>query len=814
MFTKTRGFVQMTIYEALANAGVSLQPDFTGQRIRGGRKDVEWLYGHEWDFEGKHYQQCFFGSFLDMVKHEWKSWEGEKLSKKENTELFTRQKQLQEKLAKEKNENHERTRQKCSEEFARLPQANTEIYLGRKSISLGFGGKISMAATPLKPSEIPHLVIPLHDIDQRIWSLQHIYHEGDKTFEKGGKKQGLFYLLPTAHHTWFDGAPETIFIAEGFATTCSIQEALGDAAYCCVAYDSGNLLPVGKILRQRYPHAKLVYCADNDSETVLKGKPVNVGYNAAREACGVTGNFILCPFLKDNDKGDFNDLHCADGLSMVKSQISDQMSEQEKLMAGGAEVPKSEEMPKSLVRWTQDGKPILPTQHLVAQLLLKNAKDRIYKQESPDGEDIDRFAFNDFYWQKIGISAKDHYKQRINMLCENMMGWKKLGEYTDYFLGACPAVPPNVNMFCPPFDKVAFQNGTLRLKNPEYGKYELIFEPRFEPKDYLTSQLPFDYIDHDDKGCPLTDMWLSKAFAGDADAEDKIRLYWQICGSMLIQIDPKIFLFLGEPGTGKSTAIQLAIKLIDRKSLSKLSMPQMKGFDLADMINCRVNYDTDMDTANPIVDEFVKKICDDDGARVPRKFKSGADATMPKIHLFGANKIPKIQDGENNPFDRRMIIVTFNNKTTQGQFSSKYWNYLWQQESNQIIAKAIAGLKDLIQNGCRYTIPKSSVFEVNEMALNSDPYSQFLHDVIEPINGFRIKDSKAKIQPNPNKSVSLRIMFEFFKSWMSENSLGTGKSDYNERRKLCAALRSKKYECKKSNGEVCVKGFESNDLFF
>ena len=63
------------------------------------------------------------------------------------------------------------------------------------------------------------LLVPLLDLDGKLWSLQYIYPDGKKFFLKDGRSSGLMHNLG-------DPTPTRI-IAEGFSTGSSIHEATG-----------------------------------------------------------------------------------------------------------------------------------------------------------------------------------------------------------------------------------------------------------------------------------------------------------------------------------------------------------------------------------------------------------------------------------------------------------------------------------------------------------------------------------------------------------------------------------------------------------
>lgn len=120
------------------------------------------------------------------------------------------------------------------------------------------------------------LVIPLRDIEGVLHRLQFIGGDGRKTFLTGGRKRGCYHAI---------GRPEAaLCICEGYATGATIYQATGIAT--AVAFDAGNLQPVAKALRQKFPHLVLVIAADNDTET-----PGNPGLRAAQAAAQA----VRCP---------------------------------------------------------------------------------------------------------------------------------------------------------------------------------------------------------------------------------------------------------------------------------------------------------------------------------------------------------------------------------------------------------------------------------------------------------------------------------------------------------------------------------------
>lgn len=198
------------------------------------------------------------------------------------------------------------------------------------------------------------IVVPMGGPDGRIRGVQFILDRAahakriramgtDKLFWPAGCQiSGSYHLL---------GAPErTILLAEGYATGASLHEATGFPV--AVAFNANNLVPVAEALHRRYPAAFVLVCADDDFAT--KGNPGVTSASAAALVCGgawVAPWFVVpdqveirarigaeIDWAADDHRArvgdilrgrrkltDFNDLHVAEGLLLVRSQIESKL---------------------------------------------------------------------------------------------------------------------------------------------------------------------------------------------------------------------------------------------------------------------------------------------------------------------------------------------------------------------------------------------------------------------------------------------------------------------------------------------------------
>ncbi|ORC49931.1 virulence protein E [Burkholderia sp. A27] len=214
----------------------------------------------------------------------------------------------------------------------------------------------------------------------RLVGLQKITPDGAKRFNKGMEKKGASFILGD-----LAADDRVAMIAEGYATGRSIRMATDGAVPLSVCFDAGGIRPAARYLRDTYPDLHLLICADDDwkieqrlrehladefgygGELVIGADAVrietkqtwyrvraqfrrddhgvgfielsygndvmperkrrfeNTGLKYAHEAAAEVGNASVV-FPRFADRGerkltDFNDLHCEEGLDVVRQQI-------------------------------------------------------------------------------------------------------------------------------------------------------------------------------------------------------------------------------------------------------------------------------------------------------------------------------------------------------------------------------------------------------------------------------------------------------------------------------------------------------------
>ena len=179
------------------------------------------------------------------------------------------------------------------------------------------------ARSDIRETSTGELLVPLyHAGSQDLYSVQRILPNGTKMFLAGMIKEGAF--------GWLDGgtgSTDTVLICEGWATACSLHMATHKTVF--FALDCGNLRHVGPMVRQSYPDAKIIICADDDRWTHdAKGNQVNPGLDAARKLAPQINAQVVSPRFNnlEGQPTDFNDLAQRQGEAEVRNQVLPQSS--------------------------------------------------------------------------------------------------------------------------------------------------------------------------------------------------------------------------------------------------------------------------------------------------------------------------------------------------------------------------------------------------------------------------------------------------------------------------------------------------------
>ncbi|KMJ44798.1 DNA primase [Xenorhabdus khoisanae] len=187
------------------------------------------------------------------------------------------------------------------------------------------------------------LLLVTQMLDGTITGAQTIKPNGEKRLVSGTQKKGSF--IPVSEIT---ETPDTFIITEGYATALTVSQL--HESIVLAAIDESNLLTIGKMVRERWPDAKVIIAADNDwhepDERDKNGRlKKNVGKIAAEKAAQSIGGWVTLP--PTEFKADWDDYRQQNGIEAAKQAFSHGLYQVgEKRLVETAAVVIQEEKPK------------------------------------------------------------------------------------------------------------------------------------------------------------------------------------------------------------------------------------------------------------------------------------------------------------------------------------------------------------------------------------------------------------------------------------------------------------------------------------
>jgi len=250
------------------------------------------------DDDGFGYGWC--QSFREGVTHSWHTKAGRKLTPEQRAEHKRKTAAAKRKRDLDRELEHKKSRAEAVAMWKSASKSGCSPYADRKGVTLRgvrYDGDT--------------VLVPMWRGGEMV-SVQRILPDGTKLFIRNSDHVGAYFSIK--------GDIDTIAICEGLATGFSVHEATGWSVIC--AFNAGNLKPVAKSIRDKYPNARIVFASDND-HTVTKGDGTlwNPGREKSEQAAVDIGGAQV--FMPNPYEGvtDWNDIHTMYGINAVRDGL-------------------------------------------------------------------------------------------------------------------------------------------------------------------------------------------------------------------------------------------------------------------------------------------------------------------------------------------------------------------------------------------------------------------------------------------------------------------------------------------------------------
>jgi putative DNA primase/helicase len=295
-------------------------------------------------------------------------------------------------------------------------------------------------------------------------------------------------------------------------------------------------------------------------------------------------------------------------------------------------------------------------------------------------------------------------------------------------------------VFVPDRNMICMRNGTLNT-----ATYRL---EDHSPNHGLKNRLDIEWDEA--ATCPTWQTFLAQIFEPDADRAEKIAFLQQWFGYCLTPdvSQHKFVWMVGAGGNGKSVLLNVLQQLVGPDNVGNAQIERFQsGAVRAELEGKLLNISSEMSADATVSDSYLKAITGGDTIEAERKFKSPHKFKPYARIMASTNNLPRLSDTSDG-FARRAVILKFNRQFGEQDKDSGLEEKLL-KELPGIAVWAIEGLKQL-RSATKFTIPPSSVAELQRYRTDSDPVALFAEEALIRTN---------ERGPTPGD------LFEIFKEW-------------------------------------------------
>lgn len=646
-----------------------------------------WAIGNEWVYKGNVYWSVTCGDFRnEYTKIKFTSYDNHDGATSKYFDKIAKQKQAEiaVKIENEKRQIQETCRVESTAKLKNLKTANTHSYLERKKIK-PFNSKLDGNL----------LIIPAYD-ELGIVGHQYITGEGKKWFSTGIKIKGAICPLKEIKNS------EMIYVTEGFATAASIQMATNYPVVAC--FTANNIVNSIVTIAKINPDAFIVICADRDKLNEQTGK--RTGEHYANDAQSRFKNSkVIFPWDDLHRIGDFNDLHCQDGLDAVSERVYVDIKELK-------ETTRKRIIETGFSYYDEKGR--VQRDHEALLKFLISETHYFYVPEMGTA-----FIFNGKYYEKAPDDFFKNFAQKyFDPFCDKV---NQINEFVSlakrYKIVKAKDVKDKKSK-----NYIPFTNGLLNFVTNDFIPHT--------PRIKVYHLIPWDYRPEADS--PTFNLVLNNITKNRKHLINQLLEFmgWTISG-IGYEYHQKFLILAGGGKNGKSTFINIFNMLLGDENISAIELASIANNRFASSVFNNSLLNTSEEEHKKCFQEtgMLKKITGHSAIQVEEKFKPSFKTINKTKIMISYNEMPFIHDLSYG-MRRRMLIVPFDvdfrfepNKKIENVYEKI------ENEMSGIINMALYGLKRLIQNK-DFTESQENEEKINEMIRESNPIVEWFEECL------------------------------------------------------------------------------------
>ncbi len=268
-------------------------------------------------------------------------------------------------------------------------------------------------------------------------------------------------------------------------------------------------------------------------------------------------------------------------------------------------------------------------------------------------------------------------------------------------------------------------NGVITFPVQEDGRRKPVLK-EFDPKYMSRNRTEFNYSE--DAICPEFKDRLIKS----AMSEDDMNHLQQYVGQCLIGVNRSqtILLMVGTPGGGKSTAVNIVEKLVNRRNCTELRLEHMGSrFETQRLLGKTLltAKDVPSDYLATKLNHKLKALSGKDSLTIERKGSNDASDICGEFNVIitANNTLHVALDGDVGAWERRLILIEYNNPPPKEKIAD-FDDYLLAREGDGILMWAVEGAMLLLENDGKIVKSDAQKKKVNNLLHESDPVAAYL----------------------------------------------------------------------------------------
>ena len=299
---------------------------------------------------------------------------------------------------------------------------------------------------------------------------------------------------------------------------------------------------------------------------------------------------------------------------------------------------------------------------------------------------------------------------------------------------------------------INLQNGTFEFNA---GKWEL---KKFNPKDFLTYQLPFAY--NKDAKCPMFEKYLEKVLP---DNESRMILQ-EFSGFIFTRLNlEKCLILTGNGSNGKSVFFNILTALIGNENTLTYQLGLFNHeYNRAKLTNILLNYSSEKGIDLNV--ETFKALVSGEPLQAREPYGKSFSINNKVKFIMNCNELPKETESTEAYF-RRYLIIPFDVKISESERDINLAENIIKNELAGIFNWLLVGLERLVRNK-KFTESEKVNNALAEFKKQSDSIALFIDE-------HRYKLSK-------EKKIALSELFKNYKTYCTENGYKAfGKNNFS-----------------------------------